>query len=62
MLIEMSFQLTRESLIQRFFGGNLVAEKLDSLLVLTFEHLESCTESGRLIQVTPPSRFLNLVL
>ncbi|XP_022897900.1 RNA polymerase I-specific transcription initiation factor RRN3-like [Olea europaea var. sylvestris] len=44
-------ELTRESLIQRFFGGNLVAEKLDSLLVLTFEHLESCTESGRLIQV-----------
>ncbi|XP_022888473.1 RNA polymerase I-specific transcription initiation factor RRN3-like isoform X1 [Olea europaea var. sylvestris] len=44
-------ELTRESVIQRFFGGNLVAEKLDSLLVLTFEHLESCRESGRLIQV-----------
>ncbi|KAL2533254.1 RNA polymerase I specific transcription initiation factor RRN3 protein [Abeliophyllum distichum] len=44
-------ELTRESLIQRFFGGNLVAEKLDSLLVLTFEHLESCSGSGRLIQV-----------
>ncbi|KAL0335487.1 UNVERIFIED_CONTAM: hypothetical protein Sradi_4760600 [Sesamum radiatum] len=42
--------LTREALIQRFFSGNLVAEKLDSLMVLTFEHLRSCAESGRLVQ------------
>ncbi|KAL2458795.1 RNA polymerase I specific transcription initiation factor RRN3 protein [Forsythia ovata] len=44
-------ELTRESFIQRFLGGNLIAEKLDSLMVLTFEHLTSCSESGRLIQV-----------
>ncbi|KAK4427650.1 putative protein C36E8.1 [Sesamum alatum] len=44
-------ELTREALIQRFFSGNLVAEKLDSLMVLTFEHLRSCAESGRLVQV-----------
>ncbi|KAL2534336.1 RNA polymerase I specific transcription initiation factor RRN3 protein [Abeliophyllum distichum] len=44
-------ELARESFIQRFLGGNLIAEKLDSLMVLTFEHLTSCSESGRLIQV-----------
>ncbi|CAA0828643.1 RNA polymerase I specific transcription initiation factor RRN3 protein [Striga hermonthica] len=46
-----SNELTREALIQRFFSGNLVAEKLDSLMVLTFEHIKSCFESGRLVQV-----------
>ncbi|GER32920.1 RNA polymerase I specific transcriptioninitiation factor RRN3 protein [Striga asiatica] len=46
-----SNELTREALIQRFFSGNLVAEKLDSLMVLTFEHIKSCFESGRLAQV-----------
>ncbi|KAH6772513.1 hypothetical protein C2S51_010917 [Perilla frutescens var. frutescens] len=45
------YELTREALIQRFFCGNLVAEKLDSLMVLTFEHLKSCFENGRLVQV-----------
>ncbi|CAA3008355.1 Hypothetical predicted protein [Olea europaea subsp. europaea] len=44
-------ELTRESFIQRFLGGNLIAEKLDSLMVLMFEHLLSCCESGCLIQV-----------
>ncbi|GER43761.1 RNA polymerase I specific transcriptioninitiation factor RRN3 protein [Striga asiatica] len=46
-----SNELTREALIQRFFSGNLVAEKLDSLMVITFEHIKSCFESGRLVQV-----------
>lgn len=46
-----SNELSREALIQRFFCGNLVAEKLDSLMVLTFEHLNSCSESGRLVPV-----------
>ncbi|KAM2063476.1 hypothetical protein ACFX16_027010 [Malus domestica] len=32
-------------------GSNSFAEKLDSLLVLTFEHLESCEVGGRLIEV-----------
>ncbi|KAL8545574.1 hypothetical protein ACS0TY_005640 [Phlomoides rotata] len=46
-----SSEATRDALIQRFFSGNLVAEKLDSLVVLTFEHLKFCFESGRLVQV-----------
>ncbi|XP_043713609.1 RNA polymerase I-specific transcription initiation factor RRN3-like isoform X2 [Telopea speciosissima] len=29
------------------FGGNVVAEKLDSLMVLTCQHLESCYDEGR---------------
>ncbi|CAK9139372.1 unnamed protein product [Ilex paraguariensis] len=49
--INVELQLPREFLRQRLFGGNLVAEKLDSLLVLTLEHLKSCNDGGRLIQV-----------
>ncbi|XP_047945495.1 RNA polymerase I-specific transcription initiation factor RRN3 [Salvia hispanica] len=41
---------TREASMQRFFTGNH-AEKLDSLMVLTFEHLQCCYETGRLVQV-----------
>ncbi|XP_043710994.1 RNA polymerase I-specific transcription initiation factor RRN3-like isoform X2 [Telopea speciosissima] len=33
------------------FGGNVVAEKLDSLMVLTCQHLESCYDEGRLTKV-----------
>ncbi|KAB1224016.1 RNA polymerase I-specific transcription initiation factor RRN3 [Morella rubra] len=47
--IELPRELSRKSL-----GGNLIAEKLDSLMVLTFEHLESCKVSGRLIEVLEP--------
>lgn len=43
---ELPRELSRKSL-----GGNQFAEKLDSLLVLTFEHLQSCEASGRLVQV-----------
>ncbi|KAF6153770.1 hypothetical protein GIB67_001003 [Kingdonia uniflora] len=32
-------------------SGNAVAEKLDSLMVLTFDHRKSCYEHGRLIKV-----------
>ncbi|KAE8010774.1 hypothetical protein FH972_007110 [Carpinus fangiana] len=39
-------ELTRKSL-----RGKLIAEKLDSLMALTFEHLESCKDSGRLVEV-----------
>lgn len=38
--------MNRKSLV-----GNVVAEKLDSLLALTFEHLESCKAQGRLNEV-----------
>ncbi|KAH9662241.1 RNA polymerase I specific transcription initiation factor RRN3 protein [Citrus sinensis] len=38
--------LSRKSL-----SGNLIAELLDSLMVLTFEHLESCEGTGCLIEV-----------
>jgi len=42
-------ELSRKSL-----GGNSTAEKLDSLMVLTFEHLKSCEASGRLTEVFEP--------
>ncbi|PHT56258.1 hypothetical protein CQW23_04744 [Capsicum baccatum] len=41
----------RISWMERYFSGNLNAQKLDSLMVLTFEHLNFCKESGRLRQV-----------
>ncbi|WRX10729.1 RNA polymerase I specific transcription initiation factor RRN3 - like 1 [Theobroma cacao] len=40
------FRLSRKSL-----AGNSIAELLDNLLVLTFEHLESCERAGRLAKV-----------
>ncbi|XVF18174.1 hypothetical protein REPUB_Repub10bG0189400 [Reevesia pubescens] len=40
------FRLSRKSL-----AGNSIAELLDNLLVLTFEHLESCEKAGRLAKV-----------
>ncbi|KAG6415833.1 hypothetical protein SASPL_123252 [Salvia splendens] len=43
--------LTRDVLIQRFLSSNLSAQKLDSLMVLIFEYLKSCSEGGRLVQV-----------
>ncbi|KAA8532095.1 hypothetical protein F0562_006763 [Nyssa sinensis] len=46
-----SDELPIECLSRKNFAGNIVAEKLDSLMVLTFEHLNSCIEGGRLIQV-----------
>lgn len=46
----MFLQLPRE-LSRKSLGGSLIAEKLDSLMVLTFEHLESCKDSGRLVEV-----------
>ena len=45
------FQLHRGSSSRKSLGGNLIAEKLDSLMVLTFEHLESCEAGGRLVEV-----------
>ncbi|KAK7277064.1 hypothetical protein RIF29_18213 [Crotalaria pallida] len=40
-----------ELLFRKSLQGNLVVEKLDSLMVLTFLHLESCQNSGRLAEV-----------
>lgn len=42
----LQFRLSRKSL-----AGNSIAELLDNLLVLTFEHLESCEREGRLAKV-----------
>jgi hypothetical protein len=42
-------------------GGNSTAEKLDSLMVVTFEHLKSCEASGRLIEVLFDAQFFNAV-
>ena len=33
-------------------GGNSFAEKLDSVMVVMFEHLESCKAGGRLTEVS----------
>ncbi|KAG9137026.1 hypothetical protein Leryth_013866 [Lithospermum erythrorhizon] len=41
----------KESWIQKYLGGNKFAMKLDNLLVLIFDHLKLCCESGRLTQV-----------
>ncbi|KAM7523936.1 hypothetical protein LguiA_013838 [Lonicera macranthoides] len=46
-----SDELQREFSSQKFLWGNVVAEKLDSLMELIFEHLKSCNDGGRLIQV-----------
>ncbi|XP_075655326.1 uncharacterized protein LOC142625575 isoform X1 [Castanea sativa] len=48
-LLQFPRELSRKSL-----GGNSTAEKLDSLMVLTFEHLKSCEVSGRLTEVFEP--------
>lgn len=42
---------TTELLNRNNLQGNQVAEKLDSLIVLTFLHLESCQSKGRLAEV-----------
>ncbi|XP_021907753.1 RNA polymerase I-specific transcription initiation factor RRN3 [Carica papaya] len=39
------------SLSRKSLGGNVIAELLDSLMVLTLEHLESCQAAGRLIEI-----------
>ncbi|KAK0604176.1 hypothetical protein LWI29_012855 [Acer saccharum] len=44
-------ELSRGSLSRKSLTGNVIAELLDSLLVQTFEHLESCEREGRLIEV-----------
>ncbi|KDO67299.1 hypothetical protein CISIN_1g0416051mg, partial [Citrus sinensis] len=43
-------ELPSGSISRKSLSGNLIAELLDSLLVLTFEHLESCEGTGRLIE------------
>ncbi|GMP32242.1 hypothetical protein CsSME_00006087 [Camellia sinensis var. sinensis] len=44
-------ELPREFSNGKSFRGNVFAEKLDSLLVLMFEHLKSCNDDGRLVKV-----------
>ncbi|PSS23849.1 RNA polymerase I-specific transcription initiation factor like [Actinidia chinensis var. chinensis] len=44
----------RESSRGKSFWGSEIAEKLDSLLVLMFEHLKKCNDAGRLIEVFEP--------
>ncbi|CAI9092462.1 OLC1v1027702C1 [Oldenlandia corymbosa var. corymbosa] len=41
-------QPCRENWIQKVLGGNLMAGKLDSLMVVTFEHLKLSNSNGRL--------------
>lgn len=44
-------QIPVGSLNQNTCDGNVVSELLDKLMVLSFEHLESCQNSGRLDEV-----------
>lgn len=44
-------ELSKGALSRQSLGGNLVADKLDSLMVLTCEHLKSCAANGRLVKV-----------
>ncbi|KAF8409883.1 hypothetical protein HHK36_002401 [Tetracentron sinense] len=44
-------ELPKGTLNRQSLGGNVFADKLDSLMVLTCEHLKSCADSGRLIKV-----------
>lgn len=44
-------ELPGKHLSRNSLRGNIIAEKLDSLLVLTFEYLESCQGRGRLLEV-----------
>ncbi|KAG5534463.1 hypothetical protein RHGRI_022558 [Rhododendron griersonianum] len=44
-------QLPREYSSGRSFRGNASAEKLDSMLVLMFEHLKTCAKDGHLAKV-----------
>jgi RNA polymerase I-specific transcription initiation factor RRN3 len=46
------FQCARE-LLSKNDETTKNVEKLDSLIVLTFLHLESCQSSGRLAEVLP---------
>ncbi|KAI4327870.1 hypothetical protein L6164_020282 [Bauhinia variegata] len=43
--------LLGEPLRRKGLQGNLIAEKLDNLMVLTLEHLDSCQSNGRLDEV-----------
>lgn len=61
MFIVLYSQLSKGSLRRKCLQGNLVAETLDCLMVLTFDHLESCHSCGRLAQVFP-IQFLDLFL
>lgn len=53
----MVLQLSSELLNRKNLQGNLVVEKLDSLMVLAFLHLESCQNSGRLAEVIPSMKY-----
>ncbi|XP_010540653.1 PREDICTED: RNA polymerase I-specific transcription initiation factor RRN3 [Tarenaya hassleriana] len=44
-------EFPREFLDKKNIRGNIVSELLDKLMVITFEHLESCQNTGRLDEV-----------
>ncbi|GAB2292217.1 hypothetical protein Dimus_026466 [Dionaea muscipula] len=41
----------RESLTRKGSWGEMMADKLDTLMVLTFEHVKTCENSGRWVEV-----------
>lgn len=50
-LMQISFQICKDTSNQKTLSGNEVAEHLDLLMVFIFEHLKFCYDSGRLDQV-----------
>lgn len=48
-------QFPVRSLNQNCSDGNVVSELLDKLMVLSFEHLHSCRNAGRLAEVCHPN-------
>ncbi|KAJ9546709.1 hypothetical protein OSB04_019252 [Centaurea solstitialis] len=49
--IDMEDEPVKEYSGRKVLWGNVLAEKLDTLMVLTFDHLGSCFKSGRLAKV-----------
>ncbi|XP_024963755.1 RNA polymerase I-specific transcription initiation factor rrn3 [Cynara cardunculus var. scolymus] len=49
--IDMEDEPVREYSGRKVLWGNVVAQKLDTLMVLAFDHLGSCFKSGRLVKV-----------
>ena len=46
---------------QNTSGGNVVFESLDKLMVISFDHLESCNLDGRLDQVWQPNNIYSFI-
>lgn len=57
----LSFLQLPRTLNHKSLGKNIVADLLDSLMVLTFEHLESCANNKRLGEVFSEATFVQIL-